>query len=272
MKKLNFVLATACCLILVSCGKNKDVTLTPESTKIRGDLKEYFTVVEKPYIIKYDEKGWNKYMVSIELQRTDVPFAFDTDGIEPVGNSGVSVRGNFGIGIDINDANGDIVISWSPTADGLSGVYSNDDLKNLFTLESGETGRVRWSTNEFEDYKDKNFTFKVSSSLKIDKKTSSKYSSAGSQEDDDDTYANSNSSKKWDAVLDSYEQYIDKYIKVLKKVNAGDMNAYSEMADLMEKCEELSEQIDDAEDEMSVAQMARFQKIAAKMATAASQI
>ena len=138
MKHLNFILATACCLILVSCGKeSKDVTLTPESATIKGDLKEYFTVVEKPYVIKYDENGWNKYMISIELQRTDVPFKFDTEGIEPVGNSGAGVNGNFGIGIDIIDEEGNIAISWSPTASGLSGVYSGDDLENLFTLESG---------------------------------------------------------------------------------------------------------------------------------------
>jgi len=82
----------------------------------------------------------------------------------------------------------------------------------------------------------------------------------------------SKSSTDWDKVLDSYERYMDEYIKVLKKVNAGDMNAYSDMANLMQKCEELSEQIDAAGDDMSVAQMARFQKIAAKMATAASQL
>lgn len=288
MKHLNLFLATVCCVILASCGKNKDVTLTPESTKIRGDLKEYFTVVEKPYIIKYDEKGWNKYMISIELQRTDVPFAFDTEGIEPVGNSGVSVRGNYGIGIDINDADGNLVISWSPTADGLSGVYSNDDLENLFTLESGETGRVRWSTDEFEDYKDKNFTFKVSSSLKIDKNKSSRsneyydedYLAALERDileaeadlgDDEDMYE-SNSSEDWDAILDSYDRYMDQYVKVMKKVNAGDANAYSEMMSLMQECNELNEKLASASDDMSVAQATRFQKIAAKMASAAAQM
>jgi hypothetical protein len=69
----------------------------------------------------------------------------------------------------VKDADGNIAISWSPTADGLSGVYSSEDLENLFLLESGETGRVRWSTNDFENYENKNFTFKVSSSLKMNK-------------------------------------------------------------------------------------------------------
>ena len=161
---------------LTGCGnkenkennENNDAILTPETTKVRGDLKEYFTVVEKQYTIKCDEQNFGgKYMVSIELQRTDVPFVFDIKGVEPVGHFGASVRGNYGIGIDIMDADGNIAISWSPTADGMSGVYSSDDLENLFTLESGERGRVRWTTNEFEKYENKNFTFKVSSYLTV---------------------------------------------------------------------------------------------------------
>jgi hypothetical protein len=88
---------------LISCGKeNKDAVLTPETTKVRGDLKDYFTVVEKSYTVKYDDQNIvGKYMISIELQRTDVPFAFDTKGVEPVGTFGQGVRGNYGIGIDI---------------------------------------------------------------------------------------------------------------------------------------------------------------------------
>jgi len=165
-----FVIMALAAVALTGCGKkeNKDAILTPETTKVRGALKEYFTVVEKQYTVKYNEQNFgSKYMISIELQRTDVPFAFNTKGVEPVGHFGASVRGNFGIGIDIIDADGNIAISWSPTAAGLSGVYSSDDLENLFTLESGETGCVRWTTDVFEKYENKNFTFKVSSCLSV---------------------------------------------------------------------------------------------------------
>lgn len=277
MKKLTFILVAICCLILTSCGKeSKDLTLTPESASIRGDLKEYFTVVEKPYTIKYDEDEiFYNYMISIELKRTDVPFKFNKNGIEPEGYSGAGVRGNYGIGIDLIDAEGNIALSWSPTASGFSGVYSSEDLLNLFTLESGETGRVRWSAkgDDFKKYENKCFTFKVSSSLKLDEERA--YSSSNSRNysdsDDDEDRGNSRSSKEWDKVLDSYERYIDKYIAVLKKVNAGDMNAYSEMATLMEQCEELSDKLDDADDEMSATQLERYQKITVKLANAASQ-
>ena len=89
---------------------------------------------------------------------------------------------------------------------------------------------------------------------------------------DDEDMENSGSSEDWDAILDSYESYMDQYIKVLKKVNAGDANAYSEMMSLMQECNELNEKLSSANDNMSVAQATRFQKIAAKMASAAAQM
>lgn len=91
-------------------------------------------------------------------------------------------------------------------------------------------------------------------------------------EDSDEYVDNSSSSEDWDAILDSYENYMNQYIKVLKKVNAGDASAYSEMLSLMEECNELNEKLSSASDNMSVAQMNRFQKIAAKFASAAATL
>jgi hypothetical protein len=65
---------------------------------------------------------------------------------------------------------------------------------------------------------------------------------------------------------------MDQYIEVLKKVNAGDAAAYSEMMSLMQECNELNEKLASASDNMSVAQATRFQKIADKMAASAAQM
>lgn len=91
-------------------------------------------------------------------------------------------------------------------------------------------------------------------------------------EEKEEKLAPSKSSTNWDKVLDSYEKYMDNYIAVLKKVNDGDMNAYSDMATLLEQCNELNEQLENASDDMTAAQMARFQKITAKMTEAAAQL
>ena len=76
------------------------------------------------------------------------------------------------------------------------------------------------------------------------------------------------SSSDWDSILDSYEKYVNEYIAVYKKVQSGDMSAYSKMASLMEKYQKLAEQLENASDELTSSQLARFQKINAKLAKA----
>ena len=78
----------------------------------------------------------------------------------------------------------------------------------------------------------------------------------------------SSSSADWDDVLDSYENYVDKYITLAKKVAAGDMSAMAEYTSLMEEAQQLGERLDGAKGEMSASQMARYNKITMKMATA----
>ncbi len=76
------------------------------------------------------------------------------------------------------------------------------------------------------------------------------------------------SSTDWDKVLDSYEKYVNQYIAVYKKVQAGDMSAYNEMASLMEKYQKLAKQLEEAQDEMTAAQAERYLKITQKLASA----
>lgn len=171
MKKINyFVFLIMASCFLIACGKSNDATLNPQSTTVKGDLGDYFTVVEKNYVAKYDETYGN-YTISIELQRTDKPFAFDTEGVEPVGYSGSGVYGNFGIGLTVFDADDNLAIKWNATDAGLSGVYSSDDLKSLMNLKSGETTFIRWQTDELSNFEDKNFTFEITSYLALYSRT-----------------------------------------------------------------------------------------------------
>lgn len=80
--------------------------------------------------------------------------------------------------------------------------------------------------------------------------------------------AAASSSSDWDSVLDSYEKYVNEYIAVYKKVQAGDTSVYSKMASLMEKYQKLAEQLENASDELTSSQLARLQKINAKLAKA----
>lgn len=79
----------------------------------------------------------------------------------------------------------------------------------------------------------------------------------------------SKGSEDWDAVLDSYEKYVDQYVKVMKKAQAGDVAAMTEYASMLEKAEDLSNKLEKAGSDLSASQAARYTKISQKLANAA---
>ncbi len=88
-----------------------------------------------------------------------------------------------------------------------------------------------------------------------------------SSSDSEDEVASSNTSsgEDWDSVLDSYESYVNKYVSLMKKANAGDASAMSEYPSMMQEAQELSEKLSNAQGELSSAQVARYLKITKKM-------
>ncbi len=266
-------------LIITSCGEKKgeEIVLTPETTHIKGDLGDYFEVVDKEYTIT---NGWGD-LVSIEVKRTDVDYTFDLKGVEPYGTYGQGVTANAGLGIEILDENGNVIEKTAATASGLSGMYSSDDMKEALKLKAGETGTVRWSFNFDSDEKPAKFRL-TSAYETVD---SSDWDSSSSNSDDDETSSldeddetdshlssSSSGSEDWDALLKSYEQYVDKYITYVKKASKGDMSALKEYPSLMEKAEEFGNKMEKAQDDMSASQWAKYMKITQKMLSAASDI
>ncbi|MBD5287763.1 MAG: hypothetical protein HDS28_01620 [Bacteroides sp.] len=75
------------------------------------------------------------------------------------------------------------------------------------------------------------------------------------------------SSENWDKILDEYESYCNKLASLSKKVMGGDMSAMTEYASLVEQAESLGNKLENAENEMTTAQIARMNKIAAKLAS-----
>lgn len=278
MKTLNYLLVAVMAICLTACGnkKNSDseekeaIVLTPEKTQIKGDLGDYFEVVDKEYTITDD---WGD-MVSIEVKRTDIDYSFDLKGVEPYGTYGKGVTGNAGFGIEILDENGNVIEKVAATASGLGGMYSSDDMKEALKLKAGETGTVRWSFLFDSDKKPAKFRL-TSAYEEVDSSDWDSDSSSSDDDDDDaDSYSSSSSSgsQDWDALLNSYEQYVDKYISYMKKAAKGDMSALAEYPALMEKAQEFSDKMSDAKGDMSTSQWARYMKITNKMVTAAQQM
>ena len=72
-------------------------------------------------------------------------------------------------------------------------------------------------------------------------------------------------SEDWDAVLDEYESFIDQYLKLYKKAQAGDASALSEYASMLEKAESLGKKLENAEDELTPAQAKRMVELQQKL-------
>ena len=93
------------------------------------------------------------------------------------------------------------------------------------------------------------------------------------ESDDSDNYeVSSTGSENWDALLKSYEEYVDKYISYLKKASKGDMTALSEYPALMRKAQEFNDKMKSAKSDMSVSQWARYNEITMKMLDAAKEM
>ena len=95
-------------------------------------------------------------------------------------------------------------------------------------------------------------------------------------DDYDDSYSSSSSSSKGsvdvDKLLDSYESYVNQYIRIAKKVANDDMSALSEYPSLYSKAQDLGDKLERAHGQMSAAQWERYNKLTVKMLEAAQEI
>lgn len=109
---------------------------------------------------------------------------------------------------------------------------------------------------------------------KVEGSDSNSTSYDGSETADNSSVSDSESadvsdSEDWDALLNSYEEYVNQYIAYVKKAAKGDATALAEYPSLMEKAQEFSEKMQGAKGDMSSAQWARYMRITNKMASAA---
>lgn len=93
-----------------------------------------------------------------------------------------------------------------------------------------------------------------------------------SSDDDDELSESSSGTEDWDAILDSYERMVDKYIAYANKVADGDTNVMTEAASIMEEAQEYADKLKNANDNLSSSQLSRLNRISAKMAKAAAEL
>lgn len=170
---------------------------------------------------------------------------------------------------------------WSSTVSTLENIRNNVE-RNAWIYDSN--GRSAEITGSIPSSPPPQLT-KSSSSTSSSSESSSSNSSSGEattstsssgesssslQNTDSNSSTNSKGSEKWDKILDSYEAYIDQYIKLQEKAQNGDMDAMSEYAEMMKKARDLDKKLENADDELSTNQMKRFSELQTKLANAAA--
>ena len=256
----NVLFAFCIATFLVSCGGNDVESLKPENSTVKGDLKDYFEVVDKDY--KIVEDGIN-HVVNVELKRTSnaLPFDPQTGNFSYGtwnGNNDEEITLEFGC--ELLDKDGNIVQTIKPGESGWYGTES-EDVETLMKLNEGETGTLKIKIN----IENKPVKFRILSSMK------ESTNSDADNTDETETISSSDSntsSNDWDAVLDEYEDYIDKYIEFYKKAKAGDMSAATEYASMLESAQSLAEKLSNAQSELTPTQASRFMKLQQKLTKA----
>jgi hypothetical protein len=243
-------------IFLFSCGGSlKEKTLTVSDVSISGEADNYIKIVDGDYILKPVD---DKVVIAVKFELVN---KYDGSKEPELGNINLIPLDNSGVAIP------DLGLDFRPATLG-----DWDKIKNLLKGEVGKTAIISFEWSYFSNKDIQKRIINETSNFEIARADFTGSSSSSSYEESDDEPIVSSSSEDWDAVLKSYENYIDQYIKLLKKANSGDLNALTEYAEMMEKATDLAEKMENAGDELSTSQMTKFVKLQTKLANAAANM
>ena len=281
MKVLKYLSFAVLLLCLASCGKGDENSVTLKVETELGPLADYIKVTDQEVVVKMsDEKE----------DGADCKVITSSLALEVI--KSVATNHSFYFDAVVLDKD-HVEIGTLPyfNIESISD-YDNGDLTNVLLAGSlraqmKDSDKVAEITPEDQEEMNKIFKEGVYIVIKPNdpnakfEEYKGKSSSAEVVESSDDTIAedediavssSSSSSQDWDAMLDSYEEYVDNYISLLKKAANGDRSAMAEYPALMKKAQEFGNEMKNAQGSMSASQLARYTKISTKMLKAAQEM
>lgn len=263
MKLLKYLAFVMLSVFLASCGKPKDGTkeLNVSNAEVLGDSADIVSIVDGTY----------KLVGTVPTDMTEkLTLKLKLRLEKPVQDNGFKILGWH---VNLTDENG------ADLLDNLMALQLKDEeesklKKFLTTGHKGDEEEFTFTASFGNDdlYKtvmDKTTGLRLTDvSLYVEPTyTASDTDVDESSSDTDEDVAEGDSD--YDALLDSYEEFVDEYIALLKKANNGDMDAVSQYASCMQKAQELGEKLNKAQGTMSAAQWARYGKILNKFSKVA---
>ena len=263
-------------IFLASC-KGESAPIKPESTSLEGNLSTYYEVVDKEYTFAED----GTLTLDIKKIKDNFPEPWHT-GLKYSDPPSDSTEYSLVFEITFLDEKGNIV---------GSALFNYAQAQALAELKNGDSTKLQLFKGEMfsehqinDDTREKAVTFRVSGKVVRGEGSPSSSSSESTEPSTETTDASSetateeatednssSSSEDYDAVLDEYEEYTNKLLSMLKKVEAGDMSAYADYMGLVESMTSLDKKLINAKKEMTTAQAARFLRIQAKYLKAISK-
>lgn len=242
------IIFSAVIFILASCGAKKkkeikDIEVKASTVKIEGYLGDYLEVVDGSYTATNDKGMIFNWVIKVKVKAKKV-FESDSYALSD-GNDGPLI-------LSLTDAGGTPLAGF----DDFRSSYSDDSkLKDLLKNGNGEVSINFSKIHAYgvESYPENTAGFIVSS-------------------EDRDAPKNNTGSSDYDKLLDDYEDYVDSYLKLLKKANDGDASAIAEYPKVYEKAVKLGDDLEAAKGNMSNKQIERFSKILSKMGTAIQEM
>ena len=264
MKKL-FIIAIAITLF-TSCGKDipKEKTVTVNNISISGKGKKHIKVVDGSYtfiMVKED-----KVIIPIKLKLTKAINLKEPEmgnlTLVPLDKSGVAIYLGF-----YNSFNPATMSDWGKVKDLLS-----DEVGQTINV-TFDCGGIFLKEEHIEKIMNETVSFEltrtdITSDSNDDKDTSSSNTSNNLEENNNSDIENNET----DEALDSYEDYVDQYLKFLKKASNGNASAMSEYLALMQKAIKMQQKIQGMSNDFTTKQMTRMMKIQIKMTNAALEM
>lgn len=268
MKKKLFNLFAIClCAIafLAFCGGPKDATkeLEISNAEVLGDSADVVSIVDGTYtlvgVVPTDITQTLSIKIKLRLER-------------PIQDKDLHISG---WNLEILDKNGTSLLDKLILKD-------SEDSKLLKFVTEGKEGEEKEFTFQYSIANGDLYKKIMNDAANINLKDVSFYkeqyysseSSEVTDEETTDTDSNTDvesddiSSNNVDEILKTYSEYVDKYIKFMKKAANGDLSAMTEYASLLKKAQEFDEKLKEVKGDMTTAQMNKFLEIQKKMLSA----
>jgi hypothetical protein len=277
MKKKSFYAILAIlALLITSCGGGaKEVIIKNSSKDFVGDLKGYLEVVDGNYTlvkpsmdliltvklkaIKQLESGKEFGEIRAELR--------DENGM-PISGASTFVLAKEGwVTTESENSKVDMALK---DGQGEFAVQFKYDTYSSGGGSLGATDAIKIASKKAKAFAIVLSKFKEASTSSSSVSSSVSSSTSSTSSDENVTSTKKAGSGNWNSLLDSYEKYINQYIALMKKSKNGDVSAMTEYASMMEKATDFADKLENASDDLSTAQAARFLKLQTKLANAAA--